>query len=225
VSGKKVAAVLAAAGGGRRFGAAKQFSLLRGRPLLEWSLARFEAHPEVDEIVLVLPIPDEAQEKKYISRFHKVTATVKGGARRQDSVRNGFQALNPRKTGIVLIHDAARPMADAALISRVIEGARRAGAAVPAVPAEDTIKEAEGGTVVSTPDRSRLFRCQTPQGFSYSLLKQAFERADKERWSGNDESGFVERMGAEVILVDGDVRNFKITTAWDMKMAEVLLED
>ena len=193
--------------------------------MLEWSLARFETHPEVDDIVLVLPDPDEALKQKYRSLFQKISAVIKGGGRRQDSVRNGLRAIDPQRSGIVLVHDAARPLADAALISRVIEGAKRAGAAVPAVAVEDTIKEAEGGTVVSTPDRSRLFRCQTPQGFSYSLLDQAMEKAEKEQWCGNDEAGFVERLGAKVIIVDGDVRNLKITSAWDLKMAEVLLED
>lgn len=225
MSGMKVAAIIAAAGGGRRFGAAKQFITLQGRSILEWSLARFESHPAVDEIVLVLPAPDEGQIRKYAGLFHKLKAVVKGGDRRQDSVLCGFRALDPETTGIVLVHDAARPLADEALIRRVIEGARRIGAAVPAVPAEDTIKEVDGETVVRTPDRSRLRRCQTPQGFAYALLRQALERAEKNGWSGNDEAGLVERMGGKVIVVEGDVRNFKITTPRDLKMAEVLLEN
>ncbi len=225
MSGAKVAAIIAAAGQGRRFGAAKQFFLLKGRPILEWSLARFESHPGVDEIVLVLPAPDEGQRRKYVGLFPKVRAVVKGGGRRQDSVLCGFRALDPESTGIVLVHDAARPLADEALIQRVIEGARRIGAAVPAVPAEDTIKEVDGETVISTPDRSRLRRCQTPQGFAFSLLGQALERAERSGWAGNDEAGLVERMGRKVIVVDGDVGNFKITTRRDLKMAEALLED
>lgn len=218
-----VAAIVVAAGEGRRFGSPKQFALLCGRSVLEWSLAAFEAHPRVGEIVLVLP--DEALGPRFTAAFAKVRSVVRGGARRQDSVQAGFSRLDRHRTDIVLVHDGARPLVGDALIRRVIREAGEHGAAVPALPVEDTVKEGAGGRVVRTVDRSSLYRVQTPQGFTYEILEEAFRRAREDKFAGTDDASLVERLGKPVVLVEGDPRNIKITTLLDLRWAEESLHD
>jgi 2-C-methyl-D-erythritol 4-phosphate cytidylyltransferase len=110
------------------------------------------------------------------------------------------------------------------IVTRVIEGARKSGAAIPAVPIEDTIKEVAGGKIVRTLDRERLYKVQTPQGFSYSVLEKALRQAREEGYYGTDEAGLVERTGHAVVIVEGDPRNIKITTPADLVIAEALIE-
>jgi 2-C-methyl-D-erythritol 4-phosphate cytidylyltransferase len=220
---KGVGAIVVAAGAGRRFGAAKQFALLGGRPLIEWSLAVFQAHPLVETIVLVLP--DVGEEEVYKMKFSKVADVVRGGEERQDSVASGFNRLDPSGTEIVLVHDGARPFVSAALVDRVIEAARRHGAAVPVVPPTDTVKEIAGGRVVRTLDRARLGCVQTPQAFGYSVLERALAKAREDGHYGTDEATLVERLAGEVAAVDGEGRNIKITTPLDLRIAEVLIHE
>ncbi len=219
---RRVSAIIVAAGEGKRFGSAKQFALLRGRPLLDWSLEKFESHPGVDEIVLVLP--GDKDRIAYQGRGRKVIAVVAGGPRRQDSVFRGVEALDPERADIVLVHDGVRPLVSRALITRVIEEAQRKGAAIPAVPVEDTLKEVDRSRVVRTLDRERIYRVQTPQGFLYPILRMALDRAREEGYSEKDEAALLERTGETVAVVAGDPRNIKITTPLDLKMAEVWLE-
>ncbi len=217
-----VTAIIVAAGEGKRFGSSKQFALLRGKPILDWSIEKLAAHPEVDEIVVVLP--DENRKEEFFRRWKKLGAVTSGGPRRQDSVRRGFEQVDARKTELVLIHDGVRPLLSRDIITRVIAAARRSGAAIPAVPVEDTIKEVSQGEVVRTLDRQRLYRIQTPQGFSYSILEGALRRAKEEGYYGTDEAGLVERLGHKVVVVEGDPCNIKVTTPADLKIAEALLE-
>jgi 2-C-methyl-D-erythritol 4-phosphate cytidylyltransferase len=217
----RVFAVVVAAGEGRRFGGPKQFAALRGRPVLDWSLAAFEANPYVDAVVLVLAPPGKGE--KYAARYPKIEAVVGGGARRQDSVANGVAGLKAVDEDIILVHDGARPLVTQDLIERVIDAARETGAAIPAVPLDDTIKEAEENRVLRTLDRSRLVRVQTPQGFAYGRLKRALDRAAAEGVVGTDEAALVERLGLPVAIVPGDPRNIKITSPLDLTMAEAFL--
>jgi 2-C-methyl-D-erythritol 4-phosphate cytidylyltransferase len=217
----RVSAVVVAAGEGRRFGGPKQFAALRGRAVLDWSLAAFQTNPYVDAIVLVLS--NTTQGGKYAARYPKVSAVIRGGERRQESVANGVAGLKADSADIVLVHDGARPLVTQELIERVIEAARRTGAAVPGIPLEDTIKETADNRVVRTLERTRLFRIQTPQGFAYGLLKRALDRALTEGAAGTDESMLVERLGEAVAVVAGDPRNIKITSPLDLAMAEVFL--
>jgi 2-C-methyl-D-erythritol 4-phosphate cytidylyltransferase len=217
----RVWAVVVAAGEGRRFGGPKQFAALRGRPVLDWSLAAFESNPHVDAVVLVLVHPGEGG--KYAARYAKIEAVVRGGERRQDSVACGVAALKGQGDDIVLVHDGARPLVTQELIERVIDAARETGAAVPAVPLEDTVKEAEKGRVVRTLERGRLFRAQTPQGFALGLLQRALAQARAEGADATDEAALVERLGLPVALVPGDPRNIKITSPLDLTMAEAFL--
>jgi len=215
-------AIIVAAGAGKRFGEPKQFAYLRAKPVLEWTLERFEAHPEVEEIVLVLP--DEQDLKHYRMRYGKILDIVRGGEKRQDSVWQGFRLLTASAPEVVLVHDGARPLVGPDLISRVIAAARADGAAVPVLPIEDTVKEVRDGRVAGTVDRTLLFRAQTPQGFRYDVLKKALDAARRDRFYGTDEAALVERVGLPVTAVAGDPRNIKITTPVDIPIAEALLD-
>lgn len=218
----KVSAIIVAAGKGARFGSPKQFAMLRGRTVLDWCVERFDRHEGVEEIILVLP--SEEQKEKFFETSRKITAVVRGGTKRQDSVLQGFSRVRPENAEVVLIHDGARPLVGKELISRIIETAAKKGAAVPALPIEDTVKEVEGEIVLSTPERRKLVRVQTPQGFSYSLLKRSLQKAKDENYYGTDESVLVERMGEKVFVVKGDPRNIKITSPEDLAVAEVLFD-
>lgn len=220
---RRVSAIIVAAGEGRRFGSSKQFALLKGKPVLDWCLEKFEANKKVAEIILVLK--DESLKGKYLGRYHKMTAVAKGGEKRQDSVFSGLQQLDPDKADIVLVHDGVRPLIDKQLINRVIAAAREKGAVVPAIPVEDTVKLVEKKAVRETLDRKKLFRIQTPQGFSYRILMKALDKARKEKFYGTDEASLVERAGKRVAIVAGDPRNIKITNREDLRIAEAWLED
>jgi len=220
---KRVTAIIVAAGEGRRFGFSKQFALLGGKPVLDRCLEIFEAHNKVTAIVLVLK--DLGLKKEYLKRYRKIVAVAKGGKRRQDSVLSGFRPIDPEKSEIVLVHDGVRSLVSDDLIDRVIEAAREAGAAVPAIPVEDTIKIVEGNEVSRTLDREKLLRVQTPQGFSYAILKAALDKATEESFYGTDEASLVERIGKKVFIVQGDPKNIKITTPEDLRIAEAFLED
>jgi 2-C-methyl-D-erythritol 4-phosphate cytidylyltransferase len=219
----KVAAIVVAAGEGQRFGAPKQFAPLREKPVLEWCLGCFNTHVQVSDIVLVLM--NDIEKEEYIRRFPKITAVVTGGEHRQDSVIAGFNQIDSQKTGIVLIHDGVRPLVDHALLSRVIAATRENGAAVPVIAIEDTVKAVEGDKVLRTVDREQLRRVQTPQGFSYSILKAALAQAKEDNTFSTDEAALVERIGHEIVTVEGDLRNIKITTPEDIRVAEAYLED
>jgi 2-C-methyl-D-erythritol 4-phosphate cytidylyltransferase len=219
----KVTAIIVAAGEGKRFGFSKQFALLGRKSVLDRCLEIFEGHRKVAAIVLVLK--DVGLKNEYLKRYRKMVAVVKGGKRRQDSVLSGFRQVDPEKAEIVLVHDGVRSLVSDNLIDRVIEATRKAGAAVPAIPLEDTIKLVEGDEVSRTLDRDQLVRVQTPQGFSYPILKAALDKAKDENFYGTDEASLAERIGKKVIVVQGDHKNIKITTPEDLKIAEAFLED
>jgi 2-C-methyl-D-erythritol 4-phosphate cytidylyltransferase len=219
----KVTAIIVAAGEGRRFGLSKQFALLGGKPVLDRCLEIFEAHKKVAAIVLVLK--DIGFKKEYLKRYRKIVAVAKGGKRRQDSVFSGFHQIDPEKAEIVLVHDGVRSLVSEDLIDRIIEATRKAGAAVPAIPVGDTIKLVEGDEVSRTLDREQLFRVQTPQGFSYPIIKAALDKAKEDNFYGTDEASLAERIGKKVFVVQGDPKNIKITTPEDLKIAEAFLED
>jgi 2-C-methyl-D-erythritol 4-phosphate cytidylyltransferase len=216
----RTAAVIVAAGSGTRFGGLKQFALLGGRPLVDWSCEAFQTHPRVDDIVLVLP--ETSAKTEYVRRFPKIIDVVSGGARRQDSVWAGVNRLDTRQTGFVLVHDGARPLVTAVVIDRVLTAAKKYGAAVPFIYSEDTLKEIEGDRVVRTLDREGIGRVQTPQGFGHDLLRRALAAAFEAGISGSDEASLVERLGEMAAVVLGDPRNIKVTTPLDLITAEAI---
>ncbi|MFC2163690.1 2-C-methyl-D-erythritol 4-phosphate cytidylyltransferase [Acidobacteriota bacterium] len=219
----RVSVIIVAAGEGQRFGAPKQFVPLADKPVLEWCLESFERHVQVAKIILVLI--SDVQKKDYMERYKKVTHVITGGKHRQDSVFAGFNLVDPSETDYVLIHDGVRPLVSHDLISRVIHAAKKSGAAIPVIPVNDTVKLIEGDKILDTLDRTKIRRVQTPQGFSYQVLRTALSRARDEEYFGTDEAILVERMGGEITLVDGDPKNIKITTPEDLRIAEALSED
>ena len=221
--GSGTGAVIVAAGRSRRMaGADKLWSPLPdGRPLLARPVAVFDSCPVIDRIVLVVSrdAVGRAQELVLEEGLAKVCAVVAGGARRQDSVRAGLEALGTCEW--VVVHDAARPLVTADLIERGLEAARATGASSCALPVPDTIKEADDkGTVVHTLDRSRLWLVQTPQTFRYDLLLKAHRHAEGE---ATDDAALVEALGVHVQLYQGSPRNLKVTTLEDLALVEALL--
>jgi 2-C-methyl-D-erythritol 4-phosphate cytidylyltransferase/2-C-methyl-D-erythritol 2,4-cyclodiphosphate synthase len=215
-----VGVVIVAAGRGARLGAEvpKQFLDLGGRTILQRSVEAFDPHPAVDELVVVLPDDLVAVGPSLVSTTGPC-AFVAGGVRRQDSVRQGLERLSDG-VDMVLIHDAARPFVDAALVDRVIAEARETGAAVPAVQARDTVKHAESGAhlVSKTIPRDQVWLAQTPQGFRLDVLRAAVD-GEAGGADATDEAMLVEQAGHPVGLVTGDERNLKITTADDLARA------
>jgi 2-C-methyl-D-erythritol 4-phosphate cytidylyltransferase/2-C-methyl-D-erythritol 2,4-cyclodiphosphate synthase len=225
IQGERVGAIVAAGGSGLRAGLPKQWLELAGEPVLLRSARLLADCPIVDELVLVVPPGDEPRATALAARLGKPTRAVAGGAARADSVRNGLAALPG--CGVVLVHDAARPFATAALAARVAEAALRDGAALAAVAATDTVKRAGPGEpprVAATLDRRELWLAQTPQGFRRDLLLKAYAAAGAEASAATDECALVERLGAPVTLVPGEPGNFKITGPDDVARARALTE-
>lgn len=219
----KTYVIVVAAGRSQRFGLDKLKIYIKGKSVLDRTLERLELHPEIDEIILV--VNEESIKQNDYKEYPKVTKVVKGGLKRQDSMTAGFREIKPDPESLVLIHDGARPLVKKALVSRIIKAAKEKGAAVPVVPIQDTIKSVKEERVTKTLRREELYRCQTPQGFRYSVLKPALERALNEGYSATDEASLVERMGGRVIVVPGDYTNIKVTYPEDIKIAEAFLED
>ncbi len=215
-----VGAVIVAAGIGTRMqGVDKLFTEVAGRALLAHTIATFEACEAIGRIVVVLSAENVNRGRDLMAkqRLTKVTACV-GGVRRQDSVRLGLEALGV--CDYVAVHDGARPLVTVELIERGIGAAQESGAAVPALPIADTVKEADAGIVVRTLDRSRMIAVQTPQLFRYDLLLRAHREVSADV---TDDAAMVEALGERVRVFEGDQRNVKVTTAEDLALVEALL--
>ena len=209
-------AVIVAAGSGTRMGGFdKLFTEVAGRPLLAHAIAAFQECAAVEQIVLVLSAENVERGEALVRAqdFSKVCTVVSGGERRQDSVRLGLEALG--ECEYVAVHDGGRPLVTVDLIERGLEAARRAGAAVAALPLVDTIKEAGAdGLVVRTVDRSRLWAAQTPQVFRRDLLMRAHREISADV---TDDAAMLEVLGVPVKVFPGDRRNIKVTTAEDLE--------
>lgn len=225
-----IGAVVLAGGQGKRMqsNVQKQYMLLSGEPLIVYALDAFEKSP-VDKIVLVTGAGEEDYAQETIVNaygFSKVSAVVAGGKERYHSVYEGLKQLEDCE--YVLIHDGARPMVTEEIIERAIAGARQYRACVVGMPVKDTIKMADEDEFAEiTPDRSRLWQVQTPQAFSYKLVRTAYDEimADSALQSGiTDDAMVVEsRTDCKVKLVKGSYENLKVTTPEDLLLAEVLI--
>ena len=219
-------AILVAAGRGERMGAErpKAFLDLGGEPLLLRAARVFDAAPSVGSLVAVVPLDEQEEARRLLSGLPKLHAVTPGGLRRQDSVLEGLKQAPEGFDGVVLVHDAARPLVDVALVERVTRAAAAVGAAVPVLGLTDTVKRVREGQVVETVDREELAAAQTPQGFRFALLVQAYEAAFRERLTLTDEAMAAERLGAEVRAVPGSARNRKLTTPEDLAWAEGVVQ-
>lgn len=229
----KVIVIIPAAGLGTRMAGpatgkapAKQFTELNGIPVLIHTLRKFADTPAISEIVIALR-KHEAEtfaDRLKQERIVKPVRIVEGGEHRQESVSNALAAITAANDDLVLVHDAVRPFVDREVIGNVIDAAAKHGAAIAAVPAVDTIKQvdrtSEGAVVNATIPREHIVLVQTPQGFRFGVLKQAFDEARHDGFVGTDEASVVERMGHPVAVVMGSPRNIKITTPADLELAE-----
>jgi 2-C-methyl-D-erythritol 4-phosphate cytidylyltransferase len=220
-------AIIVAAGEGKRFGGdvPKQFLEIAGKPLIIHTIQRFESCPEIDEIILLLP-PTRAKDFSQLSKKHhlkKISKILSGGETRSASVLNGLNAVNSETAEIIAVHDGARPLVTVEEISSTIIKARETGAACLVAPVTDTIKEISGNKILRTIDRARLRRALTPQCFRYEILRRAFEEIDFSE-NATDECFLVEKLGAEISLIEGSVKNIKITHPEDFAIAEILLK-
>ena len=222
-----VGVVIPAGGTGKRFGGPipKQFLRLRGASILQRTVGLFASLRSVGEIVIVVPAGYVQKTERLFSRWGqgKVASVVKGGRTRQDSVWNGLRSFRSNP-GIVLVHDAVRPLVARRYVEKVIKQSRAHGAAVLGVRMKDTIKlEGRRGYYAHTLDRRKLWAVQTPQGFRFDILMKAHRKAQRDRFLGTDEASLVERMNVPVRIVEGDYRNIKITTAEDLRIAKTLM--
>ena len=240
----KVVVIIPAAGLGTRMTSAtrvkakrpapsKQFTELGGTPILIHTLRKFAASPQVSEIFVALRRDEmvgfrERLDAEAQDILRKRVELVEGGEHRQHSVANALAAVSAGPGDIVLVHDAVRPFVTPEIIDEVIRGAEKHGAAIAGMPAVDTVKQvertADGALITSTVPRERVVMAQTPQGFRYEILKQAFDEAAADGFIGTDEASLVERSGKEVAVVMGSPRNLKITTPADMELAEFYLQ-
>ncbi|NKB82320.1 MAG: 2-C-methyl-D-erythritol 4-phosphate cytidylyltransferase [Nitrospirales bacterium] len=226
--GKRVAAIVPAAGRGIRMGMGtpKQFLTLGGIPLLIHALQVLDRVHEVNEIVLVVPAADLAScTHDILPAFHftKVIRLVQGGAQRQDSVRHGLEAIY-KDFDLALVHDAVRPFLSIKMVREAIEGASQHGACIVAVPMRDTIKRVKHGEMVdSTLDRESLWLAQTPQVFRTALLREAHKQGIRDEIQATDDAALVERLGHPVAIVEGSAENMKITRPEDLVIGEAIL--
>lgn len=231
--------IVVAAGRGERLGGdtVKQYQLIGGVPMVLRALRPFTSHPDVAQVVLVLPPDDAANPPGFLSALTVPSALsapsapsalsiVAGGEHRGDSVRAGLAALRP-ECSVVLVHDGARPFVNQTVIAAVIAVARGGEGAVPAVPLSDTLKEASPDDpthIARTRPRAHLWRAQTPQAFPRKVLEEAHARASRDCHRATDDAALVETIGIPVRLVPDSALNLKVTTPEDLALAELLAE-
>ena len=221
-------AIVVAAGKGTRLGGdrPKQFLELGGVPIIIHTLRQFERSKQIDEVIAVLPADETAGFESLARKFEltKLRGAIAGGASRAQSVRNGLNAIADAE--IVAVHDGVRPFVTPAEIDSVVAAARENGAAILTAAVADTIKRLEGERIAETVPRASLRRALTPQAFRFEILKQAYEQLDELESAGidvTDESLLVERLGIEILSVQGSPRNIKITNEADLALANSLL--
>jgi 2-C-methyl-D-erythritol 4-phosphate cytidylyltransferase len=219
--------LIACAGSGRRMGAPRNKLLLpvAGRPVLAWTLDAALASASVRWIGIVGQAVDRADIEALVAAAvpDRPVQWIQGGDTRQDSVSNGLAAL-PADAEVVLIHDGARCLVDPALIDRCAAAVAAGDAVIAAAPVTDTIKRVDAaGVITSTPDRAELWGAQTPQGFAVEQLRQAHALARREGWSVTDDASLFERLGWPVKVLESSPANIKITTPFDITIAEAVL--
>lgn len=215
--------IIVAAGRGRRFGGEipKQYCELGSHTVLHHTVSAFLSHKAVTGI-RVLIHPDDQSLYDSALKGLNILPPVHGGISRQDSVRLGLESLTDLNPDKVLIHDAARPFIDHAMINRVVDALAKTLGVIPALPVTDTLKKEKEGKCATTLDRSGLWRAQTPQGFVFDVIYGAHQ--DQKGFERTDDAAILEAVGKEVSFVLGNEDNFKITTQDDLVRAQRLIE-
>lgn len=218
--------MMPAAGSGQRMGAGfnKLFLKLGDKPILVHTLDVFEQDPSCVEVILAVKLSEREEIQSFLDEFNikKVTKMVEGGAERQHSVSACLEAH--KGGGIVLVHDAARPFILHSTIQKLVQAATEYGSAIAGVKAKDTMKFAENNIVERTVNRDNLWVVQTPQVFTYDVLKKATYEAEQVGFLGTDESMLVERLGHPVRMIESTYDNVKMTTQDDLVFGEILLK-
>jgi len=220
-------AVILAAGSSQRMGKDKTFMQVGSMPVLVRTLLAFEKSEHVDEIIVVTRVDkiEDTAELCHGNGISKLRMVIGGGATRMESALAGVSACK-KDAKLIAIHDGARPFVTNELISRTVYAAEKFISAVPAIPSTDTLKEVdENGVVISTPDRSRIFRVQTPQIFHADMIKGALTKAASEHLPITDDCSAMDMMGIKTHVVEGDVDNIKLTTPNDIITAEAILKN
>jgi 2-C-methyl-D-erythritol 4-phosphate cytidylyltransferase len=221
-SDSPVGVVVVAAGKSSRMGGVdKTFAPVLGKPLVAHTLSHFESSPLVGEVVLVLASEELGRGKQLVqvSNLRKVKHVCAGGDRRQDSVRNGLESLQPGQW--VIVHDGARPCLDQQMLGRGLDAVQETGAAVAGVPVKATIKVVSPqGVVLDTPGRDTLWAAQTPQIFRSDLLMEAHQKCTE---TVTDDAAMVESLGYQVKMFLGSYENIKVTTPEDLAVVKILL--
>ncbi|MDR0763466.1 MAG: 2-C-methyl-D-erythritol 4-phosphate cytidylyltransferase [Bacteroidales bacterium] len=215
----KAIAVILAAGKGSRWGGnvPKQFYIVNGKRMYAHSVEIFNRHPQIDEIVIVVPesYRDMASEEVLKNKWNKVIKVIKGGTERHHSTSNALSALkNEKSDTVVLFHDAARPYVSSDIISRVIDALQTANAVTAAVPATDTVAQASDNEITNIPNRDFLYHIQTPQGFRIDIIRDAYANARKDKGLiATDDCGIVLKYlpKEKIIIVKGSEKNVKCT--------------
>jgi 2-C-methyl-D-erythritol 4-phosphate cytidylyltransferase len=211
----------------------KQFHELDGVPLIIFTLRRLAACAAITEFLIATRVDDVVSLEDRVARaaLGKPARVVHGGDTRHQSVANALAQVDP-STEIVVVHDAVRPLVTREQLDRVIREARARGAAILGIPAIDTVKEvkraslpADVALISATIPRERIVLAQTPQAFSYALLRDAFRKAEQDGVTASDEAAIVERFGHDVFVVLGSERNLKITRPADMDLARFYLDE
>jgi len=221
--------VIVSAGKGQRLmeGTKKQFLSLAGKPILAHTIDKFEACPLIHSILLVVGQEDMDYCMKEIVekyQYRKISKIVPGGKQRQDSVKNGIDTLSG-DVDIVAIHDGVRPFVTREMIEESIRSTVRFGAVVFGMPVKETVKMAHpDGTVLKTLDRESLWHIQTPETFQVNVIKEAYQKATEDGFTGTDDASLVERLGIKVHLLPGSYTNIKITTPEDLILANLFLQ-
>ena len=220
-------AIIVAAGKGTRMGGrvSKQFLLLEGREILAHTIDAFEKSPLINRIVLVANETEAVEQIIAKNHYQKIYTIVQGGAERQDSVKNGLDAI-PGETDIVLIHDGVRPFVTEKMLKEAIAAAQTEDGAIVGMPVKDTIKICDKRRcVIATPNRESLMQIQTPQVFRVDLIIAAYKKAYANDFHGTDDASVAEFAGLHPRVVAGSYRNIKITTAEDMEIAAAFLRE
>ncbi len=221
-----VSVIIPSAGSGKRFGELKQFKLLDGKPLLFITIKPFLEINEVAEVIIVVPIDKISFVEKYKKELHngKKIRVTQGGLERHASIRNGLKIIN-EKTGLICIHDAARPFISKKLILDCFKKCEEYDGAILGVKSSDTVKYSRDIIIEKTIDREKIWLAQTPQVFQKSKLIKAIKEASKDKVKVTDESILMERMGYSICLIEGQTSNFKVTYNRDWKLAKFLIRD
>ncbi len=229
----KITAIIPAAGLGKRFNLSggKIFAGVRGAPLLAYTLKRLHREDSITEIIPVLRRQDIEKGFDMIKALNldKIRRIAPGGQERQDSIYNALKLVEEDGAGLsgemlIMVHDGARPVIPENTIQELLKETEDADGAAPGIPARDTLKKvSEDGIIVSTLERGHIRAIQTPQLFSFDIIKKAYDAAYKEGFHATDDAALVERAGGRVKIITGSPFNIKVTTPEDLDMVEYIL--